>query len=182
MGKNEGYESEGESFYGVGSVRGTTCFGHNLLSALYSALGRLQEQGGGILDKVNAGTMLANAAVGFTNTKPGKLLSMGGAYVYQTMPKVQQIAAVREAQLAGGLTKTFVKGVSILNIVTTGTSVYNDYNDGNYKSALARIAVWGAATVATKSPYVGFGISFGIGFANAIYGEEFYRNVQEYKF
>ncbi len=146
-----------------------------------------QQQNGGddrwlatdITGAVSKGLMIPDAAFNFAKTKTGKLLSMGGAHAYQSMPRAQQIAAVRELQLAGKLAKPLTRGIAVVNFAATATAVTDDLYHGRYKSAGARTAVWGIAAGATFIPVAGWGIAIGIGIADAIWGDDFYKYVEK---
>ena len=51
----------------------------------------------------------------------------------------------------------------------------NDFSDGHYKSGAARIAVGALAAGAVFIPVVGWGVSLGIGVADAVWGDDFYN-------
>ena len=132
-----------------------------------------------ITNALSNGLLIPDAAFIFANTKTGKLLSNGGAHAYQSMPRAQQIAAVRELQFAGKLAKPLTRGIAVVNVISTTTAATDDFVHGRYKSGSARLAVWGVAAGAAFIPVVGWGLSIGIGVADAIWGDDFYNYVEK---
>jgi hypothetical protein len=55
----------------------------------------------------------------------------------------------------------------------------NDIQNGKYYSAGARTAVYGVAAGVVAIPIVGWGVSAGIGLADAIWGEKIYNWVEK---
>ncbi|PKQ63383.1 hypothetical protein BZG02_08330 [Labilibaculum filiforme] len=66
----------------------------------------------------------------------------------------------------------------VAGVVTTGISVYNDIDNGDYYSAGTRTAVYGVAAGVAFIPVVGWGLSIGIGVADAVWGDQFYNWVE----
>ena len=78
------------------------------------------------------------------------------------------------AKQVGALAKT-LKGVSLVgtavSVTSAGVKLYKNPTAGN----ATRLAVQGAAVGAAFIPVVGWGISLGIGIADAIWGDDFYN-------
>jgi hypothetical protein len=71
------------------------------------------------------------------------------------------------------------RALSILNIFATGYEVLQDVGDGRYYSATARVGVFAAGQLSLRIPYVGIGVSLGIGLWDYKYGDEFYNAVEQ---
>jgi RHS repeat-associated protein len=71
------------------------------------------------------------------------------------------------------------KVMAVANIVATGVEVGQDWNEGKYKNAGARVLVAGIAAGAAFIPVVGWGIALGIGIADYTWGDDFYKWVEK---
>ena len=64
------------------------------------------------------------------------------------------------------------------NFALTGYQVYGDFSQGNYYAGGTRMAVAGVAAGAAFIPFIGWGVTIGIGIADAIWGDQFYNYVE----
>lgn len=67
----------------------------------------------------------------------------------------------------------------VAGIAATAYDVGADINEGKFKSAGARAAVFGVAAGAAFIPIVGWGVAAGIGVADYVWGDEFYNWVEK---
>jgi len=79
----------------------------------------------------------------------------------------------------------YLKGAKMASkaagVVGVGVTVYqagSDIADGRYYSAGTRVAVAGVAAGAAFIPVVGWGVTIGIGVADAVWGDQFYDYVE----
>jgi hypothetical protein len=121
-----------------------------------------------IMGTIGNGTMVIDGAFNFVeNSKTGRFLANG----YQHISKAEMAATMK-------LAKPLTKSIAVVNVLATATAVANDIDNGRFKSAGARTAVWGVAAGAAFIPVVGWGLSIGIGVADAIWGDDFYNYVE----
>lgn len=123
-----------------------------------------------VAEGVSGATIIPDAALNFIEkTKTGRFLSNG-------------LRHISKAELASTmkLAKPLTRGIAIINLAATGTAVANDLSDGNFKSAGARVVVASVAAAAVFIPGIGWGVSIGIGVADAIWGDDFYNYVQNW--
>lgn len=73
------------------------------------------------------------------------------------------------------LAKPLTRGIAAVNVVATGVAIADDWSHGRRTSAAARGTVALVAAGAAFIPVVGWGVSIGIGVADAIWGADFYN-------
>jgi hypothetical protein len=142
-----------------------------------------QEGMGDWLNDVNTSiTGLDVGAVSLLNAwnKIGKANRQTTAYHIQQTLKLHG-SRVQTRTIKANITKG-LKGAGkitgVAGVVITGVQATNDIIEGEYYSAGARVAVWGAAAGAAAIPVVGWGLAIGIGVADVIWGEQFYNWVE----
>lgn len=73
------------------------------------------------------------------------------------------------------------KVLGIAGLVATGYQVYNDWDNGNYASAVARGSIAFISAGATLIPGVGWGVAMGIGALDYMYGDILYNSLSTNK-
>ncbi|SEL98264.1 RHS repeat-associated core domain-containing protein [Parapedobacter koreensis] len=103
---------------------------------------------------------------------------------WERLTRNQQIW--RQKRTLGKAGYTYLRGVKIVgrgvtgaNVVITALQTGGDIVDGRYYAAGARLTVSGIAAGAAFIPVVGWGVSIGIGVADAVWGDEFYNYVED---
>lgn len=114
------------------------------------------------------GTLIPSGAHGFIqDTKVGRALATGNSAMTEDFAKIMKLA------------KPLSRGILLANLAGTGVQVTDDFLHGRSKSGNARIAVLAVGVGATFIPVFGWGISLGIGVADAVWGDQFYNYVEK---
>jgi hypothetical protein len=122
-----------------------------------------------IISALSNGTIIMDGAFNFVeNSKTGRFLANG----YQHISKAEMAKTLK-------LAKLLMNGVLVVNCISSATSVTDDFALGRYKNGSARAAVWGMAAGFAFIPGIGWGISLGLGIADAFVGEDFYEYVEK---
>lgn len=122
-----------------------------------------------IMGTISDGTMVIDGAFKFVeHSKTGRFLANG----YQHISKTEMAQTLK-------LAKPLTRSIAVVNVVSTATAATDDFVHGRYKSGSARVAIWGIAAGTAFIPGVGWGISLGIGIADAIWGDDFYEYVEK---
>jgi hypothetical protein len=91
-------------------------------------------------------------------------------------------ATIQNSKAAFQQSAKYLKGagraLGAANIAITGYQVISDVSDGRYYSGGARTGVALIAAGAAFIPVVGWGVTIGIGVADAIWGDQFYNYVE----
>ncbi len=91
----------------------------------------------------------------------------------------QGIGAAEDLGKVGKVAKGIAKGVgNVAAIVNIGSAALQWVEKPTYGSG-TRVAVQGLAIAATSIPFVGWGVSIGIGVADIIWGDDFYNWIDE---
>jgi RHS repeat-associated protein len=122
---------------------------------------------GGDRDWLNK-TQIGMGAYGVSHNAQGKLIN----YAAKFDASINDLKYVKSFKVVG---KTLV----VAGAALTSYEIYRDWDEGKYYRAGARIVVFGAAAGAVAIPIVGWGVSAGIGLADAIWGEQFYNWVEK---
>jgi hypothetical protein len=122
---------------------------------------------GGDRDWLNK-TQIGMGAYGVSHNVQGELIN----YAAKIDASINDLKYVKSFKVVG---KTLV----VAGAVLTSYEIYRDWDEGKYYRAGARIVVFGAAAGAVAIPIVGWGVSAGIGLADAIWGEQFYNWVEK---
>lgn len=130
-------------------------------------------------DNIGKSTLVPSGAFDFVSkTKTGRWLSMGGN-TFSRQSYTAQKAIINSWNTASKFAKPLTRSLAVINFVATSTAIVNDFSKGEYKSASARTAVWGIAAGASFIPVAGWGIALGIGVADAIWGDDFYKYIEK---
>ena len=109
----------------------------------------------------------------------GKYMPRGRIYKINKPVTVRTpIVNINTTSKVLNVTRVAGKVCFVAGVVTTGISVFDDIDNGNYYSAGTRTAVYGVAAGAAFIPVVGWGVSIGIGVADTIWGDQFYEWVE----
>jgi RHS repeat-associated protein len=123
--------------------------------------------GGGDRDWLNK-TQIGMEAYGVSHNAQGALIN----YAARVDASISDLKYVKSFKVVG---KTLV----FAGVAFTGYEVMKDIQNGKFYRAGVRILVFGAAAGSVAIPIVGWGVSAGIGLADAIWGEQFYNWVEK---
>ena len=94
-------------------------------------------------------------------------------------PVTKEVKPALDMVKAAHTIKNLGRGLALADVAITAGTAITDYSNGKYASASARVGVTVVTLAVSAIPGVGPVIAFGIGMADALWGQQFYDYVQE---